>query len=63
MDKATVLRELCNELRVNSSLRHRMGIETAAEVISSEAGGPEEAVVFTDKDGKDWALVALEQTE
>lgn len=61
MDKETLVRELTAELRVNSSLRHRMGIDGAAEAVSSEADGPLEAVVFEDKDGKVWALAVLEQ--
>jgi gamma-glutamyl-gamma-aminobutyrate hydrolase PuuD len=63
MDKETIVKELYNELRVNNSLRHRMGIDSAAEMVAASADGPVEAVVFTDKDGKDWALAVLEQEE
>lgn len=51
------------ELRTNSALRHRMGIEGAADAFAPEANGPLEAVVFADKDGKQWALALLEETD
>lgn len=63
MDKEKIVEVLTEELRINSALRHRMGIVGAADPVSSEADGPHEAVVFEDKDGKVWALAVLEQDE
>lgn len=63
MDKAKIVEVLTEELRVNTALRHQMGIIGAADPVSSEADGPHEAVVFEDKDGKVWALAVLEQAE
>lgn len=54
---------LAEELRNNSVLRHKMGIEGSADAVSSEANGPLEAVVFADKDGKPWAIAVLEDDE
>lgn len=56
-----MVRELEKELRENSALRHRLGIEGGIDTASTEEGGAAEAVVFSDKDGVVWALPFLEQ--
>ena len=60
MEKGKLVEVLAQEMRTNTALRHRLGIEGAADAVSSEADGPLEAVVFQDKDGKNWALAVLE---
>lgn len=63
MEREKMVEVLAEELRTNSALRHRMGIEGAADMASSEEDGPADAVVFVDKDGQMWALALLEQAE
>lgn len=63
MTKEEIVRELEKELQTNSALRHRLGIEGAADAVATEADGPVEAVVFEDREGKSWAVAVLEETD
>ena len=61
MEKEEIVEDLATELRLNNALRHRMGIEGAADAVSSQENGPVEAVVYRDRHGKNWALAVLEE--
>lgn len=58
MTREQALKELAEEFRVNSHLRHRMGIQDGMEVtlISELAEGDPVGVAWQDKDGIDFAL-------
>jgi len=58
MDKKTVVEELKENLRTNTHLRHRLGMEEGEgpEILQGEEG----VIAWTDNDGGDWFLQVQE---
>lgn len=52
MQPKDVARELCENLRENNTLRHRLGVEEGPEQLSEEPT----VVAYTDTEGQDWFI-------
>lgn len=62
MDKETIARELAEELRVNTRLRHRLGMEegTASGVIHEAADDSTTPLFIDTADGQTFAIGVTE---
>ena len=65
MLKDQIIKELVEEFRVNSRLRHRLGIEdgASAEGMPQQDGGPDVAIGWMDREGEDVILQVFTRTE
>ena len=64
MDRATVARELAEELRTNTRLRHRLGMEegSGSGVIHEEGEGDVTPLYIDTADGQSFAIGVTEVT-
>ena len=64
MDRQTIAQELAEELRTNTRLRHRLGMEegTGSGVIPADESGDTSPLYFDTADGQTFAIGVTEVT-